>query len=94
MSLSDIKQKMEREFAAMRADLKRIESRVNSGLPDPAETKRAQTRHRHALALLRRLQWQPADSAHPRRGHRHCPVCEGAEPKHAGECELAEVLGE
>ncbi len=89
-----MKDRMEREFAAIRSDLKRIESRLNSGLPDPTETKRAKTQLRQAVAVLRRLQWQPADSAHPRRGARHCPVCAGAEPKHAGECELAEALGE
>lgn len=94
MSLSQIKDKMEREFAAIRADLKRIEARLGAGLPDPAEAKRAQARLRHALSALRRVQWQPADSAHPRRGHRHCPDCHGAEPKHAEGCEIAAALGE
>jgi hypothetical protein len=94
MSLSQMKDRMEREFAAIRADLKRIESRLSAGLPDPAEARRAQTRLRQALAVLRGLQWQPADPAHPRRGQRHCPVCRGAEPEHADGCVLADVLGE
>ena len=87
MSLITLRERMEREFAAVRADLRRIESAVTSQR-DARPSRESPARLTHAIALLRDLEW----SAAGKRVHRHCPVCDGTEPKHADGCGLAAVL--
>lgn len=88
--ISGIREKMDREFAAIRADLKRIEvlAAASQGAPKPSP--RTDARLDRALALLRELEWSASDAG--RRAHRQCPVCKSAEPRHADACELASLL--
>jgi hypothetical protein len=81
MSIALLRERMDREFAAIRADLKRIEGIVTS-LRD-AKDGPSKDHLPRALALLSAMEWQRA----------HCPVCKGTQPKHAAGCELASVLG-
>ena len=82
MSLALLKERVEREFAAVRADLRRIEGIVTS-LRDAKDVRPQGDQLKRALALLSSMEWQKT----------HCPVCKGTQPKHAAGCELAAVLG-
>ena len=88
--ISGIREKMDREFAAIRADLKRIEALATASQGAPKPTPRAEARLDRALALLRKLEWGTSEPG--RRGHRQCPVCKSAEPSHADACDLASLL--
>ena len=60
--ISGIREKMDREFAAIRADLKRIEvlAAASQGAPKPSP--RTDARLDRALALLRELEWSASDA--------------------------------
>jgi septal ring factor EnvC (AmiA/AmiB activator) len=89
MSISDIssiRERMEREFAAVRADLKKIEAAIETSRRELKGSQDAHARLRRAMAVLREVEWRGAT--------KHCPSCKGAEPHHAAGCELAAVLGD
>jgi hypothetical protein len=94
MSLSGIRERMEREFAAVRAELRKIESAVEAARRDAKSSRDANERLRRAHALLREIEWHGAGGASGSRAKGHCPSCHGTEPKHAAGCELAGVLGD
>jgi hypothetical protein len=90
--IAGIRERMEREFAAVRAELRKIENAVEASRRDLKGSTDAHARLRHARELLREIEWRGADPAAGRRAPRHCPACKAAEPRHADGCELAEVL--
>jgi hypothetical protein len=94
MSLSAIRERMEREFAAVRAELRKIETAVEAARREAKGSRDARERLRRAHALVREIEWLGAGDAAGSRAKRHCPSCHGTEPKHAGGCELAGVLGD
>jgi len=94
MSLSEIRERMEREFAAVRAELRKIESAVEAARRDAKGSRDKNERLRRAHALLREIEWQGAGVAAGSRAKRHCPSCHGTEPKHGSGCDLAGALGD
>lgn len=88
MGLAQIRERMEREFAAVRADLKRMEGLL-AALQRDAETSRdVRQRVNRAGALARELEWKGATRSHAE----SCPVCHGVRPAHEEDCGLAAVI--
>ena len=92
MSLSQIRDRMEREFATLRADLKRMEGALSAVQRDIVTSRDARQRVKRASALLRDAEWQPAHGARAKTAQRTCPVCGGAQPNHGAGCNLAAAL--
>jgi hypothetical protein len=62
MSLATLREKMEREFFAVRNDLKRLEGLLAAGNRDAEALRKSKQSLDRALALLRRLEWTPVSA--------------------------------
>ena len=92
MSLAQIQDRMEREFAAVRANLKRMEDMLSTVQRDVAGSRDARERAQRAITSLRDIEWRSASAHGAKARQPTCPSCGGAEPEHVAHCGLAAAL--